>query len=106
MNTTIQAFLDDYNGGATADVLTANLRECVSRVLANKKPGELSLTLKIKQLKGSDTQVEIEAITKHKMPTVKGDKAETAADTSVMHADGKGNLSYIAPKEYSLPHMA
>lgn len=95
--------LNEHNGGVTADTLTAYLRELASRVLANNKQGELTLTLKLKPVKGSQNQAEVESIIKHKMPTIKGDKAETAADTMIMYVSSKGDLSATPQNEYDLP---
>ena len=48
--------INDLNAGITASTLTAVLCEAASRVLANEKPGEVTLTLKLKPLKGTQNQ--------------------------------------------------
>ena len=48
--------ISDLNAGVTASTLTAVLCEAASRVLANEKPGEVTLTLKLKPLKGTQNQ--------------------------------------------------
>lgn len=91
------------NAGIVADTLTQTLRELVTRVLANKKAGELSLTLKVKGLANTADQVSVDSIIKYKMPTSKGDKSENSTDTTVMYADSKGNLTITPRQEYDLP---
>lgn len=97
--------IDDLNAGTTAGVLTAVLREAASRVLANEKPGEVALVLKLKPLKGAPSQVQVESIIKHKMPTAKGDKSETVSDETVMYVNSKGDMSIVPDNAVELPGM-
>ncbi|WP_392406378.1 hypothetical protein ACF3OJ_03110 [Cardiobacterium hominis] len=98
--------INDINAGTTADALSLILREAASRVLENAKPGEVTLTLKLKPLKGAQNQLSVESITKYKMPTLKGDKAETSADETLMYVSAKGDLTIIPDTAVELPGMA
>ena len=63
--------INDLNAGITASTLTAVVCEAASRVLTNEKAAEVTLTLKLKPLKGTQNQLQIESIIKNKMPTAK-----------------------------------
>lgn len=99
--------INDLNGGMIADTLTAVLSEAASRVHTHGKAGEVSLILKLKPVKGAiaTPQILIEAVSKHKMPTIKGDKSETSADETLMYISAKGDLSIIPEVAVELPCM-
>ena len=98
--------ISDLNAGVTASTLTAVLCEAASRVLANEKPGEVTLTLKLKPLKGTQNQLQVESTIKHKMPTAKGDKSETVADETVLYVNAKGEMSIVPDNAVELPGMS
>jgi len=106
MNRNITDVLGDLNAGVTADILTNTLREAASRALEQERGAEVALTLKLKPVKGAHNQLSIETIIKNKMPTVKGDKAETVIDETVMYVSAKGDLTIIPDTAVELPGMA
>ena len=92
----------ELNAGIVNSTLTTQLRDTVQRVLHNRKQGEVALKLVVKPVDGSETQVLIEATHSNKMPTAKGNKAETATDSMVMHASVRGDLS-VTPHKVTTP---
>lgn len=51
--------INDLNAGITASTLTAVVCEAASRVLTNEKDAEVTLTLKLKPLKGTHNQLQV-----------------------------------------------
>lgn len=98
--------ISDLNAGVTASTLTAVVCEAASRVLANEKAAEVTLTLKLKPLKGTQNQLQVESIIKNKMPTAKGDKSETVSDETVMYVNAKGEMSIVPDNAIELPGMS
>jgi putative uncharacterized protein yfdP len=98
--------INDLNAGITASTLTAVVCEAASRVLTNEKAAEVTLTLKLKPLKGSQNQLQVESIIKNKMPTAKGDKSETVSDETVMYVNAKGEMSIVPDNAVELPGMS
>ena len=99
--------INDLNGGLIADTLTVVLREAASRVHTHGKAGEVNLTLKLKPIKAATAtpQVLVEATSKHKMPTIKGDKSETSTDETIMYISAKGDLTIVPDTAVELPGM-
>ena len=95
--------VEELASGSVADLLTGTVADTAKRVLANDRAGEITLTLKIKPVKGSQTQVVIDSTVKYKMPTLKGNKGEEATDSTLMHVSSKGELSVTPHAEYTLP---
>ena len=96
--------INDLNAGVTASTLTAVVCEAASRVLTNEKAAEVTLTLKLKPLKGTQNQLQVESLIKHKMPTAKGDKS--VSDETVMYVNAKGEMSIVPDTAVELPGMS
>ena len=94
--------INDLNAGITASTLTAVVCEAASRVLTNEKAAEVTLTLKLKPLKGT----QVESLIKHKMPTAKFDKSEPVSDETVMYVNAKGEMSIVPDNAVELPGMS
>ena len=75
-------------------------------MLTNEKAAEVTLTLKLKPLKGTHNQLQVESIIKNKMPTAKGDKSETVSDETVMYVNAKGEMSIVPDTAVELPGMS
>lgn len=95
--------VEELASGSVAELLSATVSDTAKRVLTNDRAGEITLTLKIKPVKGSQTQVVVDSTVKYKMPTLKGNKGEEATDSTLMHVSSKGDLSVTPHVEYRLP---
>lgn len=88
----ITDILREYRNGRLADFASRELNECVRRVDETGKPGEVTITLKIKPEKGGGSQKTITAGVKSKMP-------QPDIPEAVFFSDAEGDLHRADPKQ-------
>jgi hypothetical protein len=88
----ITDILREYRNGRLADFASRQLNECVRAVDETGKPGEITITLKIKPEKGGGSQKTITAGIKTKLP-------QPDMPEAVFFSDKQGDLHRADPNQ-------
>lgn len=99
--TDVPDLIQELDGGNFERMLSIALSQSAAAAIDNGKPAEVSVTFKLKPIKGTH-QLHCEHALVFKKPTANGKASEQATQTTTLHVGKFGSLSLMPESQYSL----
>ncbi|MGH1371159.1 MAG: hypothetical protein ACRBBW_03930 [Cellvibrionaceae bacterium] len=101
MQTNIQEFFDDLDGGVFGEKLAHILSDVAGAVIDHNKQGEVNIKLQLKRI-GNSYQVGINHKLTYVKPTAKGKASEENTTETPMHVGKGGRLTLFPENQGSM----